>query len=184
MGSISIHPTSHSNIDRWPLTTSSMSWEDFPFFTTPPAPITSVPVLLVSGDHHMFRRRKTIPELNYTNIVWLAFTHPDNGNKSIRAIARQLGMYPGTVHRILIRLGYVKTEKPECHPETPETPSEHTHRADRVCLRDTVKSRKKRGDTDTPDTGKNKKKYKFDLLNYIAETNFSDMLDFDFDRED
>ncbi len=132
----------------------------------------------------MFRRRKTIPEINYTNIVWLAFTHPENENKSIRAIARQLGMYPGTVHRILIRLGYVKTENPDCCPETAVTPSDQAHNADNACLKDTVKSRKNRGDTDTPDTGKKKKPYKFDLLNYIAETNFSDLLDFDFDRED
>ncbi|MCK4721436.1 hypothetical protein KAU08_12280, partial [bacterium] len=47
----------------------------------------------------------------------------------------------------------VKTGNPGCRPETPKTPRQPAHKADRACLRDTVKSRKKRGDTDTPDTG-------------------------------
>ena len=46
--------------------------------------------------------------MNFDNIVRYAFTHPDNRNASIRALARLLDMNSGSVYRILIRLHLVK----------------------------------------------------------------------------
>jgi hypothetical protein len=62
--------------------------------------------------------------MNYDNVVRFAFTHPDNQGKSIREIAGLLGLNPGSVYRILTRLGLVeKPPKRGFHrPDPPDEP--------------------------------------------------------------
>jgi hypothetical protein len=59
--------------------------------------------------------------MDINNIVKLAYTHPDNHAKSIRQIARQLDINPGTFYRILKRLGLVENPQRQ-HPVDPEPP--------------------------------------------------------------
>jgi hypothetical protein len=68
--------------------------------------------------------------MNYDNIVLYAFTHPDCKGKSIREVSRLLGMNPGTVYRILVRLGLIKpTARRGFNPPDPPR-----HQPDRLSL--------------------------------------------------
>ena len=66
--------------------------------------------------------------LDFDEIVWLAFTHPRNRGKSIRRIARDLNMNPGSFYRILKRLGLV----------APENNAQRQHPDPRRCQSDLI----------------------------------------------
>ncbi len=60
--------------------------------------------------------------MNLEYIVRLAYTHPENEGKSIRFIARQIGLNPGYFYRFLKQLDLVFPQDPARSEETPETP--------------------------------------------------------------